>query len=454
MFDAYKEHLTAAFGSYEQAINSDINSDGINDLVFVVKGICSGDEATKLFGNGITEQFSCLYVSLSEGNAYYQASSISAPEGTVSSADFKNGFLILKDSNNSIISTEIYEKYGDKSKLENQLKGYTKSIQDAGAKDVRVRLFNLSGGNGTDAVICYQLNDGYIVEFCSVVNDKFSIVLRHDTTIDPCAFLLINNGDKYSVFTYNQKISEENLVDYNYSVFSFDRKFEIDQIDTQSITVNTTENVSLKTNQFFKTVSELLSEATVCYDPYKLTGYSLMHNNNDLGLGIDEEAYVVINNCSTSKSGYVLIDDADTWLNLREGPSKDFDRVLINPKDKKSYVKQSLFSPVTIIEPVNTFDSKNPIWLKIEINYMDKTLVGYSSQRYIEIPGIKTLRCGESFTVDATSNSGDVSWYSSDYSVIDINEFTGELTAYSPGIVLITAITSSGAIDSCLIMAK
>lgn len=454
LFDAYKDHHSAVFGSYEQAINSDINDDGVNDLIFVAKGVLSAEAAVETFGSEFEEQYVCLYVSLYEGSVYYQASPICAPSGTVTSCAFKSGFLTLKDSSGTTVSTDIYEKFGKKTKLETQLKDYVKSIQNAGADDVRVRLCALTESSETDAVICYQLGDRYVVEFCSVVDDRFSIVLRHDTARSPGAFLLTNEGDHYSVFTYNQEIADDNLVDYSFNTVSFDRKFRISEIDGQAISVNTTENVSLKVNQFFKAVSDKISNATVCYDPYKLTGYMLMLNFNELGIGEDEEPYVIITNCSTSKSGYVMIDDADTWLNLREGPSKDFDRVLMNPKDKKSFVKQALFSPITVLEPVNTYDSKNPIWLKIEINYMNKTLVGYSSQRYIEIPGIKTLNSGQSFTVEAVSNTGEISWYSSDYSVVDVNEYTGEIVANAPGIALVSAITDSGVSDSCLIMVK
>ena len=162
--------------------------------------------------------------------------------------------------------------------------------------------------------------------------------------------------------------------------------------------------------------------------------------------------YVAISNCSTNKSGYVLVDDGDTWLNLREGPSKKYDRVLMDPNDKKSYVKQSLFSPVTIIQPFNTGDEENPIWVEIEINYMDCMLIGFSSQKYIVIPGIRHISVGDSFQIEVETNSDSLYWASTDSAVASVDSSTGMVYANAPGLVLVSVTTDEGNYDSCLLM--
>lgn len=161
------------------------------------------------------------------------------------------------------------------------------------------------------------------------------------------------------------------------------------------------------------------------------------------------EDYLGISNCNTSKTGTVRV--SGDWLNLRSGPSTDYNRVLVDQRDRKSYVKQINGSIVTITGTTNTKDKENPIWLTIQIIYEGKRLAGYSSQRYIDIPDITSISVGELFTVEAKSSEQDLRWECNDTSTAHIDPDTGVLEGLRPGMVLVTVNSPSGLSDSCLI---
>ena len=83
--------------------------------------------------------------------------------------------------------------------------------------------------------------------------------------------------------------------------------------------------------------------------------------------------------------GFVQIADPASWLNLREGPGTEYDRVLLDSSDPDSFVRQALGSPVTVLETIETGDPENPVWLKIRITYGDREIIGYSSKTYIRL---------------------------------------------------------------------
>ena len=200
-------------------------------------------------------------------------------------------------------------------------------------------------------------------------------------------------------------------------------------------------------SDFFRRVNGYLENATVCYDPYSLTGYTLMQDGMD-----HAQRYLNITNCSTNKIGTVTLQDDDSFLHLRTGPSTKYDLVLIDPRDEDSFVKQVKGSLVTVILPCNTGDRDNPVWAEIQVSYHNRTVVGYSSQRYITIAGIRHLQPGQQFTVEVDNYTSELTWSSSDDSVASIDPVSGTITAHRSGLVLITVRSQAGLEDSCLIM--
>jgi uncharacterized protein YjdB len=81
-------------------------------------------------------------------------------------------------------------------------------------------------------------------------------------------------------------------------------------------------------------------------------------------------------------------------------------------------------------------------------------LVGYSSQNYIEIPNINTIKIGETFDVEASSNVSELHWSTNDKDVLSIESSSGKIKGVSKGLAMVTVRSSTGLEDSCLILVK
>ena len=114
-------------------------------------------------------------------------------------------------------------------------------------------------------------------------------------------------------------------------------------------------------------------------------------------------------------------------------------------------VKQAKHSLVTVIEPYNTNDKKNPVWYKVQISYNNQIFEGYSSQKYIEVENMTKIKKGDIFNVSISTNDTGAYFTSNDPSVATIDSDSGAIRANKKGIVLITVTTYSGLQDSCLI---
>jgi hypothetical protein len=263
-------------------------------------------------------------------------------------------------------------------------------------------------------------------------------------------YLVSYQGTDY-LLDYSQKLSDTYAQTYSYSLFRFSDAYIMEIRDSDTLRVEANQGGGSAGSSFFGRVNGYLSSSAVCHDPYSLMGYSVMQETGWENMGEPEGLYLRISNCSTNKIGVITLQDDDSFLNFRSGPSTQYDRVLINESDPESYVKQVQGSPVTVIMPYNTGNSQNPIWAQIRIHYQDKVLEGYSSQRYIRIEGIRHIAVGESFRITAETNDTALYWFSSDMAVASIGK-DGTLTGIQPGLVLVTVISESGLEDSCLIM--
>ena len=234
-------------------------------------------------------------------------------------------------------------------------------------------------------------------------------------------------------------------------LFRFDDGYSLRVEESDSLRMEANRGGGSAGSSFFSRLNGYLNAGSVCYDPYGLMGYTVMQEHGDMVTGGEQALYLNITNCSTNKVGGITLQDDDSWLNFRSGPSTAYDRVLINAYDPESYVKQVQGSLVTVIMPYNTGDRDNPIWAQIRINYQNRTLEGYSSQRFIRIDGIRHVAVGERFQITAQTNDTGLRWYCSDTAVASIDN-DGTLTGIKPGLVLVTVISDSGLEDSCLVM--
>ena len=366
------------------------------------------------------------------------------------------------------------EEYAIVSKLRN---AYLNALYYQGNTDVRYRMRNLSSAKGTE-MICvtnnpnemeygFEINVFYKGRVVKIFDgNRYNLPVNGYYTCFQSFYVYPTGNDVVNLLCYAQDYYNYNIR-YAYGLLSFDEKYnpimngvEAVSVDLNSDGESTNNNGQGTTaeDMFFDSFNECLKTSIICVDPYELTGYAMMNTEaaitpidifSEGSISYGNEKYLSISNCNTSKSGVVKVSSA--WLNLRQGPSTDYSRVYINPNDKKSYIKQYKGSTVTVLDTVNTGDSKNPIWVLIQTNYGGMVFQGYSSQKYITLD-VKHISVGQSFDIDADTNDWGLSWTVNDKSVATIDAASGVITGEKAGLVMVTVTSKSGLTDTCLIM--
>ena len=324
-----------------------------------------------------------------------------------------------------------------------------RSFELFGYSDIKVKLADLGGAEGNEAIFYYRNNDTHVVDIYGKKDGTFQSV--YSVAADDTSVFLVNRGGEKFLLAYTQTLDDNYTQRYTYKLFKFNSDYSLVDIGEDNLTVKANAQGGGSAGaDFFSVLNGYLSEAEVCYDPFSLTGYSSMQPGSDSMQ--TNSKYLRITNCSTNKTGIVKMKKDTSWLNLREGPSRAYDPVLINPRDKESYVKQTQNSLVTVIVPENTTDADYPVWYKIRITYNNYTLEGYSAQNYINVENITKLPVGSTFTVEAETNDTGITWCSSDPAIASVDPDTGVITGKKRGVVLISVGTDSGLSDSCLVM--
>ena len=466
--NSYYNKLSNFVAEEPKKIFSDIDNDGQNEyLIFVT------DYMDKLFADSANELINCFestsicvfadYDNASESLIVHSIP-IQVSPYAVTNVVFDNGMLNFLYSSNG--NTLAYRKvvgesaYAsdkivyDTSFLQRMCFRYSKYLEDAGYTDIHFAISDFSDSVGEDIICCFSDGKRYIVEVLTLFKSQLRKIYSNSS--EDGAIYVLNKDSLYHIYRYYQGISESDYTQtYNYELIRFDQNYKKVVVESDSANIKLSEGGEAS-NDFLVNVKDYLSDSFVCYDPYYLTGYYIMSDN--LNTNIDDSIdydyqtkYLSISNCNTSKTGVVKLNDVKSWLNFRNGPSTEYKRILINPNNKKSYVKQVHNSIVTVVEPYNTGDKKNPIWLKVRISYNGYVLEGFSTQKYIEISGIKHIDVGDKFNVTVDTNDTGVLFKCNDTSVAEIDSKTGEIRAKKSGMVLITVTSDSGLEDSCLI---
>ena len=466
--NSYYNKLSNFVAEEPKKIFSDIDNDGQNEyLIFVT------DYMDKLFADSANELINCFestsicvfadYDNASESLIVHSIP-IQVSPYAVTNVVFDNGMLNFLYSSNG--NTLAYRKvvgesaYAsdkivyDTSFLQRMCFRYSKYLEDAGYTDIHFAISDFSDSVGEDIICCFSDGKRYIVEVLTLFKSQLRKIYSNSS--EDGAIYVLNKDSLYHIYRYYQGISESDYTQtYNYELIRFDQNYKRVVVESDSANIKLSEGGEAS-NDFLVNVKDYLSDSFVCYDPYYLTGYYIMSDN--LNTNIDDSIdydyqtkFLSISNCNTSKTGVVKLNDVKSWLNFRNGPSTEYKRILINPSNKKSYVKQVHNSIVTVVEPYNTGDKKNPIWLKVRISYNGYVLEGFSTQKYIEISGIKHIDVGDKFNVTVDTNDTGVLFKCNDTSVAEIDSKTGEIRAKKSGMVLITVTSDSGLEDSCLI---
>ncbi len=493
IIDAYKGHISKWWGENYKYIEEDIDGDGKDEYAFIISDFGKhwldnlttvGTDAFQIenFVNSLGDMgTTVIYADADKNGIVFHTffSDITVDvytddnryEGDEITLSWQNGELLIKCIKEKNIKTDIFfcsevilskESYElDENAFNDISELYTKYLKKHLYKDVLVKYVDICDAPGDELVcVCTNSNidriNAYAI-YCGRI-----ITLYEQDYGQTGAVYLSENGDKMMLLNYiqreckNQNSSSgiSNIRrgnDYRYWFTGFDDNYCAYEQDMQYLLLYDDETPTAEDNEFFAKLNEFLDVATVCVDSYELTGYSVIPNIQTDYFETETGKYLSISNCNLNKKGKVSVNQ-DSWLNFRKGPNIAYDKILIDSANNDSFVKQMNGSSVTVIDTKNTDDAENPIWVKIQIKYSDNTLVGYSSQRFIEIAEIKHIAVGETFTVEASTNDDGLYWSSNDENVLSVDSSTGKVTGNNKGLVLVSVESESGLTDSCLIM--
>ena len=453
----YGDHLRDRGVAVTAFREADVDGDGRLEYVYLVNDLM---DSWLMGGDGTDEQLRqcaalldktvCIYMDTRDASLYVHSFCLDQDPGSLDQVLWDNGMLHLNGQQRLFVSEPelCMENYGqDPDILQRLCARYTVWLEDRGFSDIRMARCDVSAAPGDEILCCYRDGGEYITTVYALMNGRFRSLYSKNGAAGS-VFLVTRGGVQY-LLDYSQSLGQDYSISYGYALLTFDEDYVCTESEKDSIWVAADQGGGYAGSEFFRRVNAYLEDAVVCYDPYGLTGYTLMQD------GMDQQAaerYLNITNCSTNKTGIVTLQDDDSYLHLRTGPSTKDDIVLIDPNDEDSCVKQVKGSLVTVLMPVNTGNRDNPIWAQIRISYHNRSMIGYSSQRYIRIEGIRHLKVGQQFTVEVDNYTSELTWSSSDESVAYIDPVSGTVTANRSGLVLITVRSKAGLEDSCLIM--
>ena len=356
----------------------------------------------------------------------------------------------------------VYESYAyQEDAFVSMCNSYAASLVSQGYSEVYYHCVDISDADGEETVFVYTDKLGKVnVRVVTFINGKIHYIYENSSEL--CATYLTEIDSVKYLIEYTQVLDTETdsyESSYFYKIYRFDGNY-ITVEHSRDDTVVKYGTVSSENEEFFERFNAYIANAVVLSDPYEITGYGSLshstgmttHGGADGNTDTDnQQAYLNISNCSTSKQGIVNVPET-THLNFRKGPAVSYPKILIDQTDDESFVRQLRGSSVTVIDTVNTGDEENPVWVKIQIKYNDLTLEGYSSQSWIDLPGIRHISVGNTFDIEADTNETSLLWSCNDTSVVQVDSATGVVTAIKPGLVVITVKSESGLSDSCLVM--
>ena len=238
-----------------------------------------------------------------------------------------------------------------------------------------------------DEYLCVSCKDG-IWSIVLIVLKNGNPALVYSKSLEKSAIYLTEYDGKQCLLVYDQVVFEMSnglhTNNFLYNLLRFDEKGNEIYLENNSVAYNDSTIDATKVAEFFEKLNGYLLKIIVVYDPYMLTGKQWM-DQNDAQYGTAPETPQEIPEDATM--GFVQIEDPSSWLNLREGPGVNYAKVLTDPTNPESFVRQALGSPVTILETVETGDAENPVWVKVRISYGDREYVGYCSKSYIRLAG-------------------------------------------------------------------
>ncbi len=466
--EQYADHVKEIWGSSVTYLVEDFDDDGRSEYLYFIRDFAENwsSESGGFWMDSVVDDYYrgqvCIYADVDDSGILFNTFYFFDGDDADYSARYYNGTLNISLSRGSdgesirLFCGRIEDSKENYANYDNQFRSlcqaYAQHLISEYPYRVGVKIADIADAPGKEVI--FVLSDGsYSLVYANAFYYGRPIVFYNEKGERGCAVYLVKRNGKDCLMEYYQSTYNSGGIktSYSYNFIGFDEAYGYYENGGQQIELWDNKVPTSADNEFFANLNSYLDSSTVCSDPFELTGYNSMPDVSTDFNQSQNGKYLNITNCNTNKIGRVAVN-WDSWLNLRKGPSVDYDKVLLYSYDKKSFIKQMNGSSVTIIDTVNTGDKKNPIWVEIQIKYAGLTLTGYSSQSFIDIPNIKHMAVGESFTVQANTNDGRLYWSTNDSSVLAIDSSTGRATARKKGLVLVSVTTQSGLYDSCLIL--
>lgn len=400
LLEALDAYLKENYPEYRQMLMQDIDGDGDEEAVFLVPGFVETwfnsfldkgaeylENAQRNFRWNFPETFSptgVLVVEAVDGKLTVSA------HCALKNIDFSADMTVRRENGKLVFDGEAVHQNGSLEGMSGEqipqaLESY---MQAYGYDEFFCRKVDLSDLAGQE-YLCVSTKDGQWYVFIFVIIKGNPVVL-YTNTVQDCAMFLTEYNGSQALLTYQQSVYEqdgENVTNYSFRVVRLGENGEEVILDSAYTSYTDSDLDATKIALFFQKPVEYLLKITVIYDLYKLTGKQWMDPTDaEYGEPPKEEATPGETPSNEAPQlGFVQIQDPSSWLHLRVGPGVEYDKVLMDPNDPDSFVRQALGSPLTVLESAQSDDPANPVWLKIRIIYGDRIIVGWSSKTYIRL---------------------------------------------------------------------
>ncbi len=374
------ESLERSYGGYSRQI-TDVDSDGRDEMLILLPNILDKWSNHQL---DIGHTYSVVLVA-DEKDGKLTISAYAAG-GSLADGALKDAALsedLLKIDGKAMLKPTAFESLSELkgSRRKSLIKSIAELLPPLGYKGVSVMTADVADASG-DELICFAKdnvkgeNNQWV--FVIAFNNGIPTVIDTYNSAYNSIFSVELDGKQY-IMLYNQYMDSV-YVSYSYTVLRYNADGAIEYYDEYIASAETAGGSAATIAQFFKRFNRYFSKAAVLCDPYMLQG-NMWSTDAEYEFGdapAEPEREV-------GQLGYVEIKDPTSWLNLRVGPGTDYELVLMDLSDEKSFVRQAQGSPVTILETIETGDKENPVWVKVRITYAESEYIGYSSKSFIRL---------------------------------------------------------------------
>ncbi len=385
----------ASYPNYTDSLSGDFDGDGVDEQLFLIPDVFSAwqfslpdwasPEHCYLASKPYT---SVLIANPQDDRIVFHAASIAdlGAIPAITDVRIEDSTLYVPNGASGQQATYYLEAYPyESAPSRSQLfQSLYNRLNQYGYSDIAFMDADLSDREESDLIALCKMNGRWNIFIFIILDGRPVPVAQYDGQSTACYLTQIDGKDH--LLTYSQNIYSNGngfTSYYNFSVQRFDEYGFTLSSDQQNLVVGSEQQDAAALSDFMALLQKYLVKIIIIRDPYALTGHS-WPAEDALAFGtIPPDDMPPAETDATL--GFVQIKDPSSWLNLREGPGTEYDRVLVDPSDPDSYVRQALGSPVTVLETIETGDPDNPVWVKIRIRYGDREFIGYSSKTFIRL---------------------------------------------------------------------